>query len=102
MRRLGVAIFAALFLVGLFAPASFAAASPKVVFIVGPAGDATDGYRSEARAAAKIARRYTPNVIELYSPDATWPAAKQALAGASLVVYMGHGNGWPSIYRDAL
>ena len=102
MRRLGVAVFAALFFVGLFAPATFASAAPKVVFIVGPAGDATDGYRTEARAAAKVARRYTPNVVELYSPDATWPAVKEALAGASLVVYMGHGNGWPSMYRDAL
>ncbi|HEV8402611.1 MAG TPA: hypothetical protein VGQ31_06210 [Candidatus Limnocylindrales bacterium] len=102
MRRLAAAILAALVLAGLFAPAAFAAPSPKVVFIVGPAGAATDGYRTEARAAARVARRYTPNVIELYSPDATWPAVKQALAGASLVVYMGHGNGWPSIYRDAL
>jgi hypothetical protein len=108
VRRFSAALIAALFAVGLLAPASFAASSsapkavPKVVFIVGPAGAATSGYRAEARAAAALARRYTPDVIELYSPDATWPAVKQALAGASLVVYMGHGNGWPSIYRDAL
>ena len=94
--------------VGLFAPASFAATStkskavPKVVFVVGPAGAATNGYRSQARAAAAIARKYTPAVIELYSPNATWPAVRDALQGASLVVYMGHGNGWPSKYRDAL
>ena len=75
---------------------------PKVVFIVGPAGAATNGYRSQARAAAAIARKYTPDVIELYSPNATWPAVREALQGASLVVYMGHGNGWPSKYRDAL
>jgi hypothetical protein len=108
VRRLGAAIFAALLLVGLSVPATFAAAPttskavPKVVFIVGPAGDATEGYRSQARAAASIARHYTPDVVELYSPDATWPAVQQALDGASLVVYMGHGNGWPSRYRDAL
>ena len=94
--------------VGLFAPASFAATStkskavPKVVIVVGPAGAATNGYRSQARAAAAIARKYTPAVIELYSPNATWPAVRDALQGASLVVYMGHGNGWPSKYRDAL
>ena len=75
---------------------------PKVVFIVGPAGAATNGYRAQARAAAAIARKYTPDVIELYSPNATWPAVRDALQGASLVVYMGHGNGWPSKYRDAL
>lgn len=109
MRRIGAAIIATLLVVGLSAPATFAAAPaaattavPRVVFIVGPSGAATDGYRAQARAAAAIARRYTPDVIELYSPDATWPAVKEAATGASLVVYMGHGNGWPSRYRDAL
>ena len=108
MRRIGVAIIAGLFAVGAIAPASFAASTtttksvPRVVFIVGPAAAATAGYRAQARAAATIARRYTPDVTELYSPDATWPAVKEALAGASLVVYMGHGNGWPSPYRDEL
>jgi hypothetical protein len=109
VRRLSAAIIAALIAVGVFAPASFAAspstsskAVPKVVFVVGPAGAATNGYRAQARAAAAIARHYTPDVVELYSPDATWPAVRDALQGASLVVYMGHGNGWPSKYRDAL
>ena len=111
VRRFSAALIAALLAVGLFAPASFAAspstssttkAVPKVVFVVGPAGAATNGYRAQARAAAAIARHYTPDVVELYSPDATWPAVRDALQGASLVVYMGHGNGWPSKYRDAL
>ncbi|MEO8570376.1 MAG: hypothetical protein ABI553_01635 [Chloroflexota bacterium] len=109
MRRFSAAIIAGLLAAGLLAPVSFAATGkpasttvPRVVFIVGPAGAATDGYRAEARAAATIARRYTPDVVELYSPDATWQAVRQALDGASLVVYMGHGNGWPSHYRDAL
>ena len=39
-------------------------------------------------------------MTEVYSPNATWPAVKAALQGASLVIYMGHGNGWPSPYRD--
>ena len=108
MRRFSAAIVAALVLVGIVLPASAAAATsgnaavPKVVFIVGPAGDATDRYRAQARAAAAIARHYTPDVVELYSPDATWPAVVAATKGASLVVYMGHGNGWPSRYRDSL
>jgi len=110
VKRIGVATIAALIAVGLVAPASFAASPsasggatvPKVVLVVGPAGAATDGYRSQARAAAAVARRYTPDVVEIYSPNATWPAVKAALNGASLVVYMGHGNGWPSRYRDDL
>ena len=42
-----------------------------------PAGGATDRYRAEAREAAALARKYTPDVTELYSPNATWPAVKR-------------------------
>ncbi|HET8786510.1 MAG TPA: hypothetical protein VFM38_12800 [Candidatus Limnocylindrales bacterium] len=102
-----VGLLIAIVAVGVMAPVSAFAASPstgvpKVVLIVGPAGAATDRYRAQARAAASLARQYTPDVTEIYSPFATWPAVKRALQGASVVVYMGHGNGWPSPYRDAL
>ena len=40
--------------------------------------------------------------MKVYSPNATWPAVKSAVTGASIVVYLGHGNGWPSHHRDAL
>ena len=75
--------------------------APKVVLIVGPAGSATPGYRRLADEAAAAAAKLTPNVVKVYSPDATWTNVKAALQGASVVVYLGHGNGWPSIYRDA-
>ena len=77
-------------------------AAPKVAIIVGPAGSATDNYRRLGNEAAKAALEFTPNVVRVYSPDATWSAAKKALSGASIVVYLGHGNGWPSRYRDQL
>ena len=108
MRRLVAALLASLLLAGLIAPAvgarpvAAATAVPRVVIVVGPSGAATDRYRAEARAAAALARRFTPDVTELYSPHATWPAVKKALQGASVVIYMGHGNGWPSKYRDSL
>lgn len=106
MRRVIVALLAALMAVGVVAPAALAARAQtgvaKVVLVVGPVGGATDRYRAEARKAAALARSYTADVTEIYSPNATWPAVKEALQGASVVVYMGHGNGWPSRYRDHL
>jgi len=106
MRRVIVGLLAALLGTGLAVPAAVAApvstGVAKVVLIVGPTGGATERYRAEAREAASLARKYTPDVTEVYSPNATWPAVKAALQGASLVVYMGHGNGWPSPYRDRL
>ena len=37
-------------------------------------------------------------MVKLFTPNATWPAVKAAAQGASVFVYLGHGNGWPSIY----
>jgi hypothetical protein len=100
--RLATSLLALLIALFGAVPAAHAARStdPKVVFIVGPAGEATNRYRERAEAAARIADRYTSNVVRLYSPDATWPAVRQALQGAAVVVYLGHGNGWPSRYRE--
>jgi hypothetical protein len=77
-----------------------ASGTARVAIIVGPVGSLTDYYRGMARAAATEARRHTDNVVTVYSPDATWPRVKAALSGASVVVYLGHGNGWPSPYSD--
>src|SRR5437879_6992664 len=77
-------------------------APAKVVLIVGPAGAATPYYKRLADETAAAAAKLTSNVVKVYSPDATWPAVTAALQGASVVVYLGHGNGWPSIYRDSL
>ncbi|MDQ3448313.1 MAG: hypothetical protein M3432_03945 [Chloroflexota bacterium] len=74
------------------------AASRKVVIVVGPAEGTTDSYRSNARDVARKARSYGAQVVELYSPNATWARVKRAARGAHLFVYVGHGNGWPSPY----
>lgn len=74
----------------------------KVAIIVGPVGSLTGYYRSLADDAAAAARRLTDDVVTAYSPDATWPAARRAMQGASIVVYLGHGNGWPSPYGSSL
>jgi flagellar hook assembly protein FlgD len=76
--------------------AKAAAGGAKVVIVVGPTGSATADYIEDATAAAAAARKWTTNVVELYTPDATWANVSDALQGASVVVYMGHGNGFPN------
>jgi hypothetical protein len=70
----------------------------KVVIIVGATHSATSSYRSKADAAYAEAKKYTTNVKKVYSPNATWSAVKSAVVGANVVIYFGHGNGWPSPY----
>ncbi len=74
------------------------AAEPKVVIIVGATEATTAKYRQYADAEYAEALKYTTNVVKVYSPNATWSAVKAAVKGASIVVYHGHGNGWPSPY----
>src|SRR4051794_29766329 len=83
-------------------PQAAASSGPKVVIVVGPVGSNTASYKSDSDAAATAALKYTPNVVRLYTPNATWDAVKAALQGASIVVYMGHGNGFPSPYASTL
>ncbi len=84
------------------APAAAATPVPKVALIVGPAGGVTERYRALANDAARAAQAAGAEVVKVYSPNATWPAVKSAVTGASIVVYLGHGNGWPSRYRNSL
>ncbi len=87
-------------LVWLAVPATpaLAAAQAKVVVVVGPAGGLTAHYKADADAIAAEARRYTSDVVRIYTPNATWARVKAAAQGANVLVYLGHGNGWPSIY----
>ena len=102
-RLAAVAALVGVLLAGLLPGAVLAAApDPRVVFVVGPVGGLTESYRSLARAGAVEARRWTDDVVEVYSPNATWPKVRAALQGASVVVYLGHGNGFPSPYGNEL
>ena len=84
------------------APTPAAAAGPKVVIVVGPASSATSSYRSRARAYADEARSLGASVVEVYTPHATWSRVKSAAQGARVLMYLGHGNGWPSPYTSVL
>jgi hypothetical protein len=79
-------------------PGVAAADEPKVVVIVGATEGTTDSYRRDADQISAAALQYTSNVVKVYSPNATWARVKAAVAGAAVVIYLGHGNGWPSPY----
>ena len=79
-------------------PQATNAATLKVVVVVGPVGSKTSEYKTSAKYYASLARSYGASVTEIYSPYATWSKVKAAAQGANLLIYLGHGNGYPSPY----
>ncbi|HET9520818.1 MAG TPA: hypothetical protein VFO73_07230 [Candidatus Limnocylindrales bacterium] len=95
-KSVTVIALALLATLGAYSPVAAAQTSnAKVVIIVGAD---TPQYLDDANSVYAEAIKYTPNVIKVYSPKATWSAVKAATTNANVVVYMGHGNGWPSPY----
>ena len=96
-----VMVLAALVAAGGLAmhPEAAAAAGKKVVVIVGPSGSNTSNYIYNAKKLAAQARSYGASVYEIYSPYATWAKVKAVAQGANVLIYLGHGNGWPSPYK---
>ena len=79
-------------------PTTTRAAGQKVVIIVGPVGSATENYRDKGDRIATTAQAAGATVVKVYSPNATWANVRAAVAGANLIVYLGHGNGYPNPY----
>ena len=92
--------FGASLIVGYLAtdPTPALAAGKKVVVVVGPVGSQTADYKADAKRYASYARSYGASVTEIYSPYATWTKVKKAAQGANILIYLGHGNGYPSPY----
>ena len=85
-------------LVGAF-PATHAATTPlKAVVIVGPTHGSTATYLTRGEAIARVAASHGMTVRRVFHPNATWQNVLSNIQGANLVVYLGHGNGWPSPY----
>jgi hypothetical protein len=100
IRSALTAIFTALVLVTATTAAAPAAraATMRVVIVVGPVGSATSSYRTSATRLATQAAGYGATVTKIYSPNATWKRVSAAARGANVLIYLGHGNGWPSPY----
>lgn len=98
--RIRAALIASLTLLSSqLAVAPVGAATPqKVVIIVGPTGALTDNYRAKGDTIAAAAQAAGATAVKVYSPSATWANVKAAVNGANIVVYLGHGNGYPNPY----
>jgi len=72
----------------------------KVVIIVGPVGSQTSSYRSKGNSIAATAEAAGATVVKVYSPNATWDNVREAVDGANIIVYLGHGNGYPNPYSS--
>ena len=100
LRSLLAAVLIALVALGTLAAVApeARAATYKVVIVVGPVGSSTANYRSDANLLAEQAASYGATVVKLYTPNATWSRVAAAADGANILIFLGHGNGWPSPY----
>jgi flagellar hook assembly protein FlgD len=76
--------------------------TPKAVIIVGPTGGLTDNNLVDAEKMAVKAENAGMDVRRVFFPHATWEKVLANIQGANVVVYMGHGYGWPSPYTTKL
>jgi flagellar hook assembly protein FlgD len=68
----------------------------KAVIIVGPASGSTSEYRRLGERLARQSAAAGMVVRKVFTPHASWSGVLADIQGANLVVYLGHGNGWPS------
>ena len=84
------------------APVAGAETPAKVAVIVGPVGEElTPIYLALGEAAANAAEARGAMVARAYSPDATAERVLEAVEGANIVIYLGHGIGTPNPYSLA-
>ena len=82
-------------------PQATAATGVKVAILVGPVGGLTDNYRARGDKVAAEAEAAGATVVKAYSPNATWSRVLDAVQGANIIVYFGHGNGYPNPYSSS-
>ncbi len=72
------------------------------MIVVGPTEGITPSYIRMARQTAAQLRSLGAVVTEVYSPNATLARVRAAAKGANMLIYLGHGNGFPSPYLSTL
>ncbi|HEX2221858.1 MAG TPA: hypothetical protein VHK06_04985 [Candidatus Limnocylindria bacterium] len=105
MRAACLVPFLVLALVALFDPAPLRASEPpsKVAIIVGPVGEElTPVYLALGEEAARRAEEAGAVAARAFSPEASPENVLAAVEGANIVVYLGHGIGFPNPYNDQL
>ncbi len=78
------------------------ACTAKVVIVVGQTQGETQSYINQANALVPVFTGHGACVTTVYSPNAPWSAVKAAAKGANILVYMGHGSGYPNPYVSYL
>jgi hypothetical protein len=101
LRTILIALVATVATVAAPLAAHGSVAPPKVVIIVGPTGSGTANNRSQGDEIAAAATALGATVVKVYSPNATWSKVKAAVSGAKIIVYLGHGNGYPNPYSSS-
>ena len=74
----------------------------KAVIIVAPTSSLTQSNLTDGEQLAQVAESYGMDVRRVFFPHATWANVLANIQGANLVVYLGHGYGWPSAYTKTL
>ena len=76
----------------------------KVVVIVGPVGGGSiqTNYLSKGEAIAQAAEALGATAVRVFSPNATYANVQAAVNGANIIVYIGHGSGYPNPYSATL
>ena len=85
-------------------PVQAGGAPQKVVVIVGPVGGGSiqTNYLNRGESIADAAEARGATAVRVFSPNATYAAARAAVNGANIVVYIGHGSGYPNPYSSTL
>ncbi|HET9498101.1 MAG TPA: hypothetical protein VFP83_07225, partial [Candidatus Limnocylindria bacterium] len=101
---LGLAFALAVITVLSPSPVRGGAQGQKVVIIVGPVGGGSiqDNYLNRGEQIAQSVEARGGTAVRVFSPNATYEIARAAVYGANIIVFIGHGSGFPNPYTSTM